>query len=168
MTYAELNQITAMPPANDNEQLMGSYAGLQRSKTKELHSLIYHAGVHETSGHSNALSPLSKIVKERYQGGEVVVTLEELEHAALQWYTRKGKKPGFECLHVAFVRLQGHEIHINDERLGILLDWVFYGPDVVLILGNGGYVCQQRTVNEMIELLCPDSRVGLETVPESQ
>lgn len=147
---------------------MRNYAGLQSSKVNELQSLVDHAGACETSGHSGALLPLSRIVRERYQSGETIVNLEQLEHEAVQWYTRKGMKSGFECLHVAFVRLQGHEINVNDERLGVLLDWIFHEADVTLVLGNGGYDCPQKTMNEMIDWLLEDIRGGIGTGLESQ
>ncbi|OJD28535.1 hypothetical protein ACJ73_00062 [Blastomyces percursus] len=147
--------------AGPNERLLRPYSELQRSKTSQLQDLINEAGEYEFSGHSNALFPLSTIVKDRCAVGDTIITLEGLEHRAIKWYEAKGMKLGFECLHVALVRRQGENFCLDGEDLGVLLDWVFHETDVLLILGQEDYVCKLKTVEEVMDRLF--QQVELET-----
>ncbi|PGG97179.1 hypothetical protein AJ79_09316 [Helicocarpus griseus UAMH5409] len=155
-----------MPPAGNNAKLLSNYARSQQSRKNELQRLIDEAGEYEHSGHSNALAPLSMIVKHWHAVGETIMTLEGLERRAIEWYEVKGMKPGFECLHIALVRRQGENFGLNGEDLGVLLDWVFDGTDVSLILGNEDYVYKQTTVEEVMDGLF--LRVERETGSEVQ
>ncbi|PGG99115.1 hypothetical protein AJ79_08679 [Helicocarpus griseus UAMH5409] len=151
-----------MSPTSNNARLLENYAGLQESRMNDLQSLVNKFGEYEVSGHSNALPSLSKIVKHWHDNGQTITTLEQLEYRAIEWHKINKTKPGFECLHIALARRQGQNIYIDGKYPGLLLDWVFYGPDVTLILGNGDYVYVQKTVEEMIDWLFSVSGVERE------
>ncbi|OJD26699.1 hypothetical protein ACJ73_01907 [Blastomyces percursus] len=117
------------------------------------------------------MSPTSNNVRllENYAGlqelriNELRSLIDKLgEYEVSEWYKLNKTQPGFECLHIALARRQGQNIYIDGKYLGLLLDWVFYGSDVTLILGKEDYVYMQKKVEEMIDWLFSVSGVERE------
>ncbi|PGG95178.1 hypothetical protein AJ79_10208 [Helicocarpus griseus UAMH5409] len=151
-----------MSLTSNNAQLLENYAGLQKLRMNKLQNLINKFEKYEVSGHFNALPSLSKIVKHWHNNSQIITTLKQLEYSAIEWYKLNKTQSGFECLHIALACCQGQNFYINGKYLSLLLDWVFYGPDVTLILGNKDYVHVQKTVKEMIDWLFSVSGVEQE------
>ncbi|EDN05059.1 predicted protein [Histoplasma mississippiense (nom. inval.)] len=89
------------------EEAVGNYISLQRSKEQELQNLIQNAGEYppHNPGFYGVLPSLSKIVKLCLENGKAIANLEELENEALKQF-KELEKPDFEFLHVALTPLQ--------------------------------------------------------------
>ncbi|OAX84478.1 hypothetical protein ACJ72_01149 [Emergomyces africanus] len=93
--------------STSEEEAVGNYSSLQRSKEEELQNLSQNAGEypHHSPGFTGVLSSLSRIVKFCLKNDKGIASLEELETETLKQF-KELEKPGFECLHVALVRRQ--------------------------------------------------------------
>ncbi|QSS66625.1 hypothetical protein I7I51_02814 [Histoplasma capsulatum] len=121
------------------EEAVGNYISLQRSKEQELQNLIQNAGEYppHNPGFYGVLPSLSKIVKLCLENGKAIANLEELENEALKQF-KELEKPDF------------------DKSLGMLLDWSFTETGVNLILWNGQYGARAATTTEAMHWLFPE------------